>query len=361
MRCLARGTVPRCKKHKTTRYLTVKAKSTEVPRGKKHGGRHKAKSTVAVCSVVFPNFIRNDWSLSENDWLLSEKIQRVTRKTTPSFLAFLLLVLLLCFLQRCEKARLLPHIRSSTTGRSPPSHQIVNDRPNSIKMQATKPERQVALKRQLEIESKSEDELELEREREIEKFETEMFEKIHSVYAPIEYIDGVNSEKLDVLMKMEHSFERLLFEDDYFFDTLQWMFDNARQHQKLELDAPKLSIIKVIVRHFVVRADYCLELAKVIQNKQASEEDELKKEEVYAAFGEVVAFKLMMEPFVLKEEDTGLDLSPYSHFQAITVLYQVVNKAFGIMIMIREMYSQDEEEEQQRPTTSYQANRIKRK
>ena len=175
----------------------------------------------------------------------------------------------------------------------------------------------------------------------------------------MEPVKGIFNSKLDIISNYEESFVDLVANEKSLLETMEWMFNTAREHTELDCDEETITFIKIIVREFKRRADYCMILAQEIYKKQEIDKEKLEKEILDHAHGQVQGFMLMMEPFVLTVDDRACEFLHYSHFEVITVLYEVIKKAYRIIVVQRENSKRNEVESvvevesRQRPTTSY--------
>jgi len=205
---------------------------------------------------------------------------------------------------------------------------------------------EAAIKRPLEEEEEdcTEDnniaELELENENDFDKLQEERIANVSAIYVPISSIDGITNSLVACRLGDDESFVLQMAKDDYLFDTVKWMFDKARDHIEWEFEPHKQSTIRSVVRELERRTDYCMHVANEVKLNQFS----LKT--ICEAHGEVQSFMLMLEPFVLKEEEKGRDDLIQSHHQDITILYEKVKRAHAIIIEKREMMEKDNSQQE---------------
>ena len=124
----------------------------------------------------------------------------------------------------------------------------------------------------------------------------EDFERVNRIYPPMKPIDGINAEWMDVYIFEDRCFLSQLAINDYLFDLVKRMFDEARNHVAWQSPPAEHSlIIDLVVRHFNRRAEYCRRLINEVKC------NEYPIEVLEDVQGEVLGFMLMFEPFALNE------------------------------------------------------------
>jgi len=167
----------------------------------------------------------------------------------------------------------------------------------------------------------------------VREYEETLEYKVFSVYPPLEHIQGIENEMVEMRVRDDQDFVDQLKDDPYLLKTMDDMFTNAEKHEWVYYDESKRSAIMTVTRDLERRADYCVVLV-----------DEIKKGDynltvVEDAVGVVFATAKLLSKFVLTREEETRDLEKrveenrketetllFSHFNKLTNAYKIVDQ-----------------------------------
>jgi hypothetical protein len=183
-------------------------------------------------------------------------------------------------------------------------------------------------------ESQQEDDCSVESQQEddcsavLDRLEQTRIERVESFYTPLVSILGISNGVMETRAWDDATFVDQMTEDEYLFLTVRKMFENAREHVATNPNPDECSTIKTVVKALQRRADYFTELAKEVRRHTFSSEIITK------AYGETQAFMLMLEPFVLNEEEICREDLLFTHFHDITIIFARVKRVFAVLINV---------------------------